>query len=306
MTPDRDMDRLLGIWLDSGPDAAPDRMLDILADRIERQRQRPAWRLDRRPFQMHPYLKLGAAVAAVLIVAIVGWNLLPGQRSVGGPAATPSPAPTATPLASAAPLPSPEADLAAGRYEYRPGPRLVSFEVPSGWRLVAADSFGVDFVPIGTPGTTDGDTIKVFYDMRPASRDDHCQEVPEPGFGSSAHELLSGVASTPGVVATAPQSTDTANGRAEVIDVTMAPSWTHACPFSGGQPTVPLIVDTITTAEGPFWGLGPREKERLVAFDVEGWSNVVVVIDSINGSTFESLVEQAMPFVRSFDVQVGG
>jgi hypothetical protein len=65
---------------------------------------------------------------------------------------------------------------------------------------------------------------------------------------------------------------------------------------------VPLIVDTDTTAAGPFWGLGPREKERFVAFDVEGWSNVVVVIDSIDGSTFESLVRQAMPFVHSLEV----
>ncbi len=48
-------------------------------------------------------LKLAVAAAAVLIVAVVGYNLLPGSSTgVGGPGATPSPSatPTATPTLS--------------------------------------------------------------------------------------------------------------------------------------------------------------------------------------------------------------
>ena len=41
----RDIERLLDHWFADGPTQAPDRVLDVVADRIERQPQRPAWRL---------------------------------------------------------------------------------------------------------------------------------------------------------------------------------------------------------------------------------------------------------------------
>jgi hypothetical protein len=177
----------------------------------------------------------------------------------------------------------------------------VTLEVPAGWRLTERADYGLAFVPVAGPG---GDTVRVFYDMRSASRDDQCLEVPEPGSGPAAHDVISGVASAPGVVATPVQPITVGTLRGEVLDVSMSPSWTHACPFSSGQPTVPLIVDTITTAEGPFWGLGPNEKERLVGFDVPGWSNVIIVVDSAGGVTFDTLAAQAMPFIETFEVDV--
>ena len=45
MTRQRDLDRLLDIWLADGPTEAADAVLDVVADRIDRQPQRPAWRL---------------------------------------------------------------------------------------------------------------------------------------------------------------------------------------------------------------------------------------------------------------------
>jgi hypothetical protein len=107
MTQPRDIDRLLDLWLSDGSSVAPDRVLDVVADRIDRQPQRPAWRLDRRLSTLNTYAKIAVA-AAVLIVAVIGYNLLPGSSSVGGPP------PNATPLPTASPLPSPTAAAAAG------------------------------------------------------------------------------------------------------------------------------------------------------------------------------------------------
>ena len=107
MTQHSDIERLLDHWFKDGPDQAPDRVVDIVTDRIERQSQQPAWRLQRRPFSVNAYARLAVAAAAVLIVAVVGYNLLPGRSTgVGGPAPTASPtaAPTATP--STGPSPS--------------------------------------------------------------------------------------------------------------------------------------------------------------------------------------------------------
>ena len=87
MTQQRDIERLLDQWFSDGPDQAPDRVVDIVTDRIERQSQRPAWRLHWRPFPVNAYAKIAVAAAAVLIVAVVGYNLLPGRSTgVGGPA----------------------------------------------------------------------------------------------------------------------------------------------------------------------------------------------------------------------------
>ena len=98
-----DIDRVLVQWLADGPSEMPDRVVDIVADRIGRQRQRRPWRLSWRPFDMNSAIKIGAAIAAVLVLAVAGWNLLPGSSGlVGQPGATASPSPTASPTSSPA------------------------------------------------------------------------------------------------------------------------------------------------------------------------------------------------------------
>ena len=86
MTHERDIERLLDHWLSDGPTQSPDRVMDVVADRIERQHQRPAWRLDWRHPKMNGYAKLAVAGTALLIVAVLGYTLLPPLRSaVAGP-----------------------------------------------------------------------------------------------------------------------------------------------------------------------------------------------------------------------------
>ena len=83
---------------------APDHVLDVVEERIARHPRRLAWRLRGRP-HVNTFAKLAAGIAAVLIIGIVGWQLLPGRSGTGGqaaptPTASPTPAPstlTATP-----------------------------------------------------------------------------------------------------------------------------------------------------------------------------------------------------------------
>jgi len=109
MNPDRDLDRLLDAWFADGPREVADRVVLQVADRIERQSQRPAWRLPRRDSQVN--LKMHwIAAAAVLVVAIFAGTRLLGptpNSSVGGPSpaptSSPKPTPTSTPAPSAVP-----------------------------------------------------------------------------------------------------------------------------------------------------------------------------------------------------------
>jgi hypothetical protein len=104
MTHERAIERLLDRWLGDGPSEAPDRILATIADRIERQPQRPAWRLDWRSTFMNRTIAAVAALAAVIVIAVVGFGLLGGgsRSSIGGPPPSPTPSPIASPAAPSA------------------------------------------------------------------------------------------------------------------------------------------------------------------------------------------------------------
>jgi hypothetical protein len=146
-----DIDRVMQVWMADGPTAIPDRVVDVVAARIGVQRQRRGWPFLRR-LPMNPLIKLGAAAAAVLVVAVVGWNLLPGGSGPGGPPSpTPQSSPTATPSGSptaTGPLPA-VGTLAGGRYHLKPldDPSSLSIvaDIPAGWQ-------GFDSTALVSPG----------------------------------------------------------------------------------------------------------------------------------------------------------
>lgn len=135
-----DIDRLLRHWMDDGPSVMPDRVIDVVADRISVQRQRRSWRLLRR-LPMTQLVKLGAAAAAVLVVAVIGWNLLPGPVGPGStPAPTPSPTQAQPSASPSGPIDLKEGPLSGGRYRLQPlgevPSLLVLADIPSGWHGV--------------------------------------------------------------------------------------------------------------------------------------------------------------------------
>jgi hypothetical protein len=91
MSTDRETTRLVRSWLEEGVTALPDRVLDAVLDQVPATPQRRSWWPARRSNRMNTYLKFAIAAAAVLAVAVVGYNFLPGGGGVGGPTATPSP-----------------------------------------------------------------------------------------------------------------------------------------------------------------------------------------------------------------------
>jgi hypothetical protein len=91
MSAPRDLDGLLTTFLKEGPLELPDPSYDQVRDRMDHTRQRTfigPWRTP----GMNRYLKIGLAAAAVVVVAVVGYNLLPGSAGPGaGQTATPVP-----------------------------------------------------------------------------------------------------------------------------------------------------------------------------------------------------------------------
>jgi hypothetical protein len=94
MSAPRDLDRLLRSFLSEGPMELPDPSYDEVRDRMEHTRQRAfigSWRTP----DMNRYLKMGLAAAAAVVIAVVGFNLLPGSPTPGEePSASPSVSPS--------------------------------------------------------------------------------------------------------------------------------------------------------------------------------------------------------------------
>ena len=92
-TPDVDL-VLRDYFADDGV-TAPDYVLDVVERRISRQPQRRVWPFPGRTTNMTTQIKLIGALAAAIVVAVVGYNLLPGTSGPGSQTAAPTAAATA-------------------------------------------------------------------------------------------------------------------------------------------------------------------------------------------------------------------
>jgi hypothetical protein len=150
-----DVTRIVRSWLRTDEHESADRVLDDVLGLLDATPQRrswwPAWRIA----DMHTYAKLGIAAAAVVVVAVVGINLLPGRGGIGGggPAASPVASASAAPslVATAPSSPSPTSaalfpargPLSAGTYRAVLEGVPLSFSVQgSGWRVDETDGIG--------------------------------------------------------------------------------------------------------------------------------------------------------------------
>jgi hypothetical protein len=296
---DPELDRRLNAWFADGPMAAPDPIITDLPGRLARQGQRPGWLVGRDEVRVGAPVRLFAA-AAVLVAVAIGGSLLVGGGGIGpGPSSSPSPTPsptaTPTPIALRQPLES----LAPGTYTYFANGGGTTFTVPDGW---TAPAYGpLDFA-LAPADAAAGDWIRVFYDMRVASKDPACPEAGEPGIGATAADIVGDIAANPGIDATTPQPITIGGLEGRMVDLALADGWTATCPFDPTNPAVAYIVDTIPT-EGPFWGIGGDNRQRLIVLDHPDVTNVVLLIESADGSTFDALVEAAMPVLESFSFE---
>ena len=111
MSTDRDMTRIVRSWLRTDEHESADRVLDNVLALLDATPQRRSLWPTRRIVDMNSVAKLATAIAAVVVAAVVGINLLPGGVGPGddptpSPSPSPSPSPTAPPEPTASSSPS--------------------------------------------------------------------------------------------------------------------------------------------------------------------------------------------------------
>jgi hypothetical protein len=308
MTQQRDIERLLDHWFSDGPDQAPDRVVDIVTDRIERQSQRPAWRLQWRPTPVNAYAKIAVAAAAVLVVALVGYNLLPaGSTGVGGPAATPSPtaAPTTAPTAapSTAPLSRAEypawykADsettgagiLPAGKHTTRAFTSPFTYSVPEGWVNDLDVSIAYGLFP-DTPAN------KAEYALSgEMAHGIFMVSVESPYFFCEAWEKTSGTAderaaflvASDAFAVSEPVDVTIGGLTGKQVDVRLDPDWTETCP--GDPPS--------SDHRG--------QRDRVTFLDTPDRGVIAIAVGSGDSAGHEAFLAEAMPIIESFQFDTG-
>ena len=130
MSTDRDVTRIVRSWLEEGATALPDRVLDAVLDQVPATSQRRSWWPARRLNEMNNALKVAIVAVAVVVIAVIGFNLVPRQGGIGGPGPSPTASPTQTPAPTPSPIASPSASnvpaefpdtpLQAGSYTVAP------------------------------------------------------------------------------------------------------------------------------------------------------------------------------------------
>ncbi len=258
MSVDRETNRIVRSWLETGVTALPDRVLDDVLDQLPATRQRRAifWPARRR-LEMNRALAFTLAAAAFVAIVLIGSALfaLPGT-GVGGPGDEPTPDPTATPM----PWPTGYgSDLAPGTYiSDGPTPVRSVVTVPAGWLTcgVGRDEFAACSRPEQNAGFAVSLIDNVVVDPCDASR-----TLLDPPVGESVDDLVTAMSSLAGFTATDPTEVSVSGFSGKQFEL-RAPT-SPACELNENGLGAWSSGDYIN-------GVGPGEVNLVRIIDVDG------------------------------------
>jgi hypothetical protein len=277
MTSNRDIERVLDHWFAEHPVDVADRVLDDVAGRISRERQRPAWRAPWRDAAMNPLVKVGAAIAAVVLIAVIGYNLLPASNTpVGGPG------PTATPSSPASsPIALPDGRLEARDYIARAvaGDTMAfTITAPEGW-----SGFGGFF--IGGPNTDPSGSpngIGISFNHDPQVVADPCGPHDEdPTLADqSIDDLVTALSAREDLQVSGVTDTTLAGYSGKRLDLQFPAELACSNHYAFAEPK-------------GLYANGPSNRWRVWLLDVDGSTAVVVLLDYAGTSAEDRAAAQA-------------
>ena len=254
MSTDRDTTRIVRSWLEEGVTVLPDRVLDAVLDQVPATSQRQPWWPARTFRRMNHALKPTIVAAAVIVVAIVGINLVPGSGIVGGPGPSLSPSPSPTPTPTVLEIGS--TSLEAGTYSLGGFPVMVTFDVPAGWASCSQNIVEQGICP--GPGSTDRGALG-FLVVENVVEDpcDSSRTLRDPPVGPSVDDLVTAISGLQGFEATT------------ALDYTL--SGMRGKQFTLTAPTDPRCTDLTSWAtQLRINGMSRGEVNEVRILDVDG------------------------------------
>jgi hypothetical protein len=278
-------ERILDAYLAPEADRLADRVIDAALADVARTSQRrswwPAWRSNR----MNTYAKLIAAAAAVLVVAVVGYQFLPRSGDTGGqptPTAQPSPTATSSPTATAIP-PLPEGSLAAGTYRLRPfasARMTIDATVPDGGWLG-----GLPSAISGPRGNSNGPNgVVVAFLKAQTINSDPCHwdkdgsgSAPQEGdveVGPTVDDLAEALAGSSAYESTTPVDATLSGFSGKRLELQLAPDASGCDTFEGEENQYFVFGGQ----DGFFFAQGGANRWQITIVDVDGTRLIAVLI----------------------------
>ena len=197
MSTDRDMKRVVRLWMQEGVTQLPDRVLDGVLDQLPATPQRRAISWLTRRLPMNATLKFGLAAAVVVVAALLGFNYLVGSN-VGAPGLddpAPTPLPTAEPTPTPVPMLPDSENLEAGTYPVNPFiPIGIEVTVPAGWTGVGG------WLLIGPRGVEPPDGMNIRFGSARAvfaNPFERADGFVDPAMGPTVDDLVDAMVSHP-------------------------------------------------------------------------------------------------------------
>ncbi|HKY55081.1 MAG TPA: hypothetical protein VJM08_12280 [Anaerolineales bacterium] len=217
--------------------------------------------------------------------------------SVPSPTLAPTEIPTQVIALATEPFkPVQDALLPPGTYTSEKFVTPLTYTVPAGW-VMYDDEPGQFELALENQDPY----IYVWRDVRAVGL--NCSEEPHPDVRASAADMAEWLATREGLDTSEPQPVNIGGLRGYMIDVHMSPDWTKACPFSDGEPTVPIITGTAPLSEHVFWGVTKDSSQRYYFLDLgENGSdeNLVVTVEVCCGANWDEVMETVSPVIDSF------
>jgi hypothetical protein len=263
--------RLVLDWLREDAHENPERVLLLAIDEIEFTRQRRSWWPVRRIAHVNRYAQAAIAATAVLVVAVLGYNLLPGAGDFGG---RQSPAPTA--LETAIPSPSPAVTPGLQTVTLRPfigdDPEDDSFEftaeLPEGWEysegFLVRTAIGLN--PPGGAGLLIARGGDLYSDPCRDEDEEAAEEPADIPVGPSVAEFAEALDTHPLLDVTTPVDVTLAGYEGKYLVLQLPADISRCARYR------PLGGDTI-------YAQGPAQRFHFTILDVDGMRVVIEAFD---------------------------
>jgi hypothetical protein len=270
MTSERDIERVLDHWFTERPTQVADRVLDEVAERIGREPQQPA-RLPWRDTHVIGNIKPLAAIAAVVVVAIVGFAVLrpPSGSNVG---TGPTPSAVASPTTSPTPSPTPVSITSTNRMVVQQKPISWTAVLPDGWTnegwfvTPSQGTEGPTGIAVGAPGAINVPS-------------DPCDGVGKVSDSKTPDDVVAALESRTDLVISNKVDTTLGGYAGKRVDI-QAPADLSAC--------TDLYIIMAEPGGAGYHVQGPSEKIRMWIVDVEG-QPIVIQITSFPGTPSEDV-----------------
>jgi hypothetical protein len=288
-------------WLREDDHENAERVLLAALNEIDHTEQRRSWWPARRSNDMNNFAKVLFAAAAVVAVAVVAINLLPGDGTgTGSVPTTPSMSPTVPPSPSTNPTPEPTASLVTHALTpFGPGgfddedPRAASitftFDAPAGWEPFGlggsdpgpGEALGVWIDGNGPP---DGATLG-FYPgsglfSDPCLTEEEADAEADVPVGPTVDDLVTALVDHPSLDVTSPVDVTLAGYSGKYLDL-QVPDDISACAYYR-----PMDVH--------IYAQGPGQRWHMWVLDVGGVRVLVETNDYAGTSAQRLAEEQAM------------